>query len=144
MPVSIDWLIEGRVIFQYWWGIGTLDDVHRVNAQTLAMYEQYPNQSNIHTIADSSDQDSVQSSISDIRGAYTGLDHPQTGWILLIVNNNSVVRLIGNIILRISPVKFQLFRNLTDSLNALERIDPTINLNHINHAVIKRKETADH
>lgn len=140
MPAVLNWLIEGKVIYQYWWGIGTLDDIHQVNAQTLAMYADHPHQAKIHTISDALDQDIVQSSISDIRRSYTALDHPQTGWVILI-NNHSMIRVIGNLLMRLSQGQFRMERTYPKALDILSKLDSHIDMSKIDSSVLKRKSS---
>jgi len=140
MPVSLDWLVEGEVIYHHWWGVGTIEDVRYVNERTLAMYAQHPDRPLIHTIANSIDQSKNTASFSETRTEYTGLDHDQTGWILL-VGANPIVRFAANIILQIGrkdKARIRMVASMDEAIDWLTKMDSTINWDAANWSVVER------
>jgi len=88
MPVLIDWLVEGEVIYHHWWGTGTLDDARYANQQMLELYMEYPNSDSIHTIVNGVYQEKTEVSIPSARRIYTVLYNKRTGWIMCAISNS--------------------------------------------------------
>lgn len=142
MSVSVDWLIRGQVIYNRWWGVCTIEEVHESTGQVLEMYHEYP-ENVIHTIADTTFAYKPDYSLGDLRQLSTSmLKHPQTGWIILIVNN-STFRMMGNLLLTLTGIRFKLARTYDSAIRELEQVTPTINLSAIDTARIQHLIQAD-
>lgn len=139
MPAIVDWLIEGRVIYHYWWGNGTVDDAHSVNSQTLDMYAQYPEQEKIHIVVDSTKQDTIDVNFTDAQQAYTIINHNQIGWVI-IMTNNSLIRMICNAILYLTPVQFRLVRTFDDALVIMKKLMPDTDFKEITYDIITHNQ----
>lgn len=140
MPVLLDWLIEGEVIYQHWWGTGTLDDARHVNQRTLELFQQYPDRPLIHSIVNALHQEKTEVSIASARRIYTVLDHRQLGWVLM-VSNNAFLIFFGNIILQLrSKIRFRIQKRLDDSIDFLKETDSNINWDNADWSVIERLE----
>ncbi len=142
MSVKIDWLIPGEVIYQRWRGIGTLDDMRWVNQQTLDMFAQYPDRPLIHFVVNGIGQEKNEGGLTQIRQIYTALDHPQMGWLILIINK-PLLRFIGNIVLQIGRrrPKLQFMDSMDGWQSALQERDSTIDWDNANFDVITRFES---
>lgn len=141
MSVKMDWLVPGQVIYQRWWGVGTLDDMRRVNQTTLDMFSQHPDRAFIHCVANAIGQERAEGGISQIRQTYTVLDHPQTGWILIVVDK-PLLRITGNIALQIGRPQSRLrfINSVNDWQSTLIQHDPTIDWDTLDLSVIERLE----
>lgn len=141
MAARIDWLIPGQVIYQRWWGTGTLDDMRQMNQQSLDMFAEYPTRPQIHFVVNGIGQKNNEGGITQIRRIYTVLDHAQMGWIILVVDS-PLLRLLCNIVLRIGrPQARIVFINRMDEWrDILREHDPTIEWYRLNLDVIDQLE----
>ena len=129
MPVLLDWLIEGEVIYHYWWDIGTIEDVHFVNETTLQMYEQYPERSAMHTVVDSLDQTKVDANLLEIRQSYTIVNHPRTGWAVMALPN-PFMRFAANFLFQFGlgdNTRMRMLKNPEACIKFLKDVDRSIN-----------------
>lgn len=143
MPAKIGWLVEGAVIYQNWWGVGTLTDAEYVNARSLEMYAAFPDRPLIHTIANAVHQSRSEGSIIDYRNAYTILDDPRTGWIV-ITTGNPVIRFIGNVVVQMRRQDKDRLRMLSDptaGIEFLKMADRTIPWDTMDTTLIKRLDS---
>lgn len=141
MPVKMDWIIPGQVIYHRWWGVGTLDDMRYANQQSLDLYAQYPDRSLIHTVANAIGQERAEGGLTQIRQIYSALDHPQTGWNILIIDK-PLLRFMGNIALQIGRPKARLrFINGIDEWQPfLQERDGTIDWDALDESIILQFE----
>ncbi len=141
MPAKIDWLIPGQVIYQRWWGLGTLDDMRWANQKSLDMFAQYPDQPLIHCIANATGQEKIDAGLQQISQIYTALDHPQAGWVLLI-DNNPLIRFMGNIALKIGRrgTRLRFINNMDEWKPFLKERDTMIDWDMINLSIIEEFE----
>ena len=141
MPVKIGWLIPGEVIYQRWWGVCTLDDVRYINDTALEMMAQYPDRPLIHHVANGTGQEKVEGGLSQIRHTFTTLDHPQTGWILLIVDQ-ILLRFVVNIALQIGvKSRIRFMDNVDEWQPFLKERDNTIDWDKLDLEVITQFES---
>ena len=140
MAVLIDWLIEGEVIYQQWWGTGTLDDARYVNRRTLELFAEYPDRPLIHSLVNAVYQEKTEVSIASARRIYTVLDHRQIGWILMS-SDNTFLAFFGNIILQLrNKIRFRVLKSLDDSIDFLKEADDSIHWDQADWSVIERFE----
>ena len=137
MAVKIDWLIEGQVIYQYWSGTGTLDNVGYVNKRTLELYEEYPDRPLIHTLVNAVDQETTEVGIQSARNAMPALDHSQTGWIIMLLDNR-IFEFVSNIMLQIkTKTRFRIRKNTDEGIKYLKTVDPSIHWDKANWSIIE-------
>jgi len=140
MPVKMDWIIPGQVIYHRWWGVGTLEDIQWVNQKSLDMYAQYPDRPLIHTFTNGTGQEKIGVSLQEMRKTYTVLDHPQTGWIIL-TSDNPLITFISNIALQIGRKSRIRFINEIDEWQSfLKERDTTIDWSALDLSVMERLE----
>jgi len=140
MPVKMDWIIPGQVLYQRWWGVGTLNDMRWVNETALHMIAQYPDRPLIHSVVNAIGQEKSEGSLSQIRQTYTVLDHPQTGWIVLAIDQ-PILRFVGNIALQIGTQSRIRFINDIDEWQPfLKERDSTIDWSALDLSVVERLE----
>ncbi|GEM_PF-2170316 len=138
MTVKIDWLIEGQIIYHYWSGIGTIEDIIYVNQRTLEFYQEYPDRPLIHTIVNAVDQKNTEVGIQSGRNAMPALDHPQTGWIIMLLDNR-IFEFVSNIMLQIkTKTRFRIRKDTTEGIKFLKTVDPSINWENANWSIIEQ------
>lgn len=146
MPVKVGWLVEGSVVYHNWWGVGTLEDMVYVNDRMLEMYAQFPERPLIHTIANSLQQSKTEGGLGDIRKAYTVLDEPQTGWVIL-TTSNPVIRFVGNIAMQMGRKEKARLRILSDpkaAINFLHQVDGTVPWEDMDQGIMERFDAEMH
>jgi len=140
MPVKMDWIIPGQVIYHRWWGAGTLDDIKLADQKMHDMYAQYPDRPLIHTLANGHGQEKIGVSLQEISKNYTILDHPQTGWIMLTANN-PIIKFVSNIALQMGRKSRIRFINEIDEWQPfLKERDSTIDWSALDLSVIDHFE----
>lgn len=140
MPVAVDWLVEGSVIYLHWWGAGTLADMEYANERGLEMYAQFPDRPLIHTVSNAFHQTKVESGLTELRDAFTVLDNPRTGWIV-IATANPVMRFVGNIVVQMKrqeKARLRIFGKPEDCISFLESVETTVPWDTMDATLIER------
>lgn len=128
MPITVEWLIEGRILQYCFRDLVTVDEIKAAADQGVVLIEQSPAPKvhSVHDVALLSDMHPLieVKSLSDaVASAYS---HPRLGWMVAHNLQCPSLRLVANIVARLFQARYQIFETRFEALDFLTRVDETL------------------
>lgn len=137
MPYQIDWYIKDEIIYTYFSGIVTHDDLRESSIKTFQMIESSP-RALVHHIADSGDV--VKSiSLKDLVNVVREVGHhPRVGWSFSIRQKAGLPKMMAAIGTSIFKMRYRSFDTLEETLKFLKDFDQTISWDKSNESFVRQ------
>ncbi len=133
MTVDFEWLVPQHVSYARFYEEVTIADLEISNSQVMSYARQVPAPRSYHAVFDCllTSKFPLQLSLllQDKLSAYRS--EPNLGYII-IVSTNSVIQLLGGIVLRLRRNRFQMVRTMDDGIGFLKEKDTHINWKNAN------------
>jgi hypothetical protein len=136
MPYSIDWYIENEVIYIYYSGETTIDELRDTLSTTTKMIDDSSHPL-VHVITDVSGLTkplSIKDNIAVVREAGS---HSRLGWSLIVGEKSSLIKMGIAFGTSVFKIRNRTFDTMEEAESFLATMDTTINWDKVNTAVLK-------
>ncbi|MBC7813177.1 MAG: hypothetical protein H7175_18610 [Burkholderiales bacterium] len=125
MPAEITWQQQGRVVYQRYSGILTLDELR----QGSILVAQHINAGTppVHVITDARELKKYPASLEQIKNSLSQANRGALGWTVLI-STNYIQRFIATTTSRLARAQFQAVSSLDEALLFLNNVDASLQL----------------
>ena len=131
LPIrTAQWIVEGRVLYAYAWGVLTIDELLTHDARMIELAD--AGTAPVHALLYSDIEKPPSLRLDVARSISQALGHPALGWVILIDQQNAIVQFISRTLARFFGVKYKNFETLDDAITFLKAEDPNIDWNQLN------------
>jgi len=125
--VSIDWLLENKIIQVITEGDLALDDVRTVSNAVIDHINQSPAPL-VHVVLSEEKMDSLPKSLKAFSEVVEFLRHDRIGWFLIYGNTSHapIAKFLGTMVIEMAKVRHRRFETLQESLDFLVSMDTTL------------------
>jgi hypothetical protein len=125
MPQQISWYQEGRIIYDRFEGVVTLNDVREANDSAIALIR--AGTPPVHDIVDGLNISKPPFDIKALSAATTFFAEPNLGWVIYI-NRSPVLAFLGSLASKVYSGRFKVVHSLDEALATLHQLDPSLAL----------------
>lgn len=122
MPAKSTWLLKGSVLYTYFSGDVTLDEILECSKEQARLVEQFPDQKSIHYIMDVLQVQEYPRNLAALRVYARPFTTKRAGWLILI-STDFFQQHLCNILTRIIGIKTQTCATLSEAYAFLQQID---------------------
>ena len=126
MAYSINWQIEGRVLYERIYGDTTIEELTELNGAVNILISQQAIPP-MHVIIDLSDIAHYPTNLREIAGTMRTNDRSKLGW-TVIITQNRFVRYIASITIQLAGARFRIFGELPEAYRFLTSVDDSLSL----------------
>lgn len=124
MAHEIGWLVDGRVIYQRYYGVVTLDELVDASGAVGALVDD--GVCPVHTLIDIVGLKEYPGAIGEIRRALRDARFDaRLGW-LVLVGVHPIPRYIASVVIQVTGLRFRLFDTFEEGLHFLATHDETL------------------
>jgi len=124
VPITLEWLMEGWVLFARGFDETTVEDVQNVHRAGIEMSLQVPAGRLVHLIVDTRE---VSKTVSLIDLAKLGIrPAPNAGWSIFISSRNKFVNFLTSSVSMIMGLRFRQVNSWPEALRLLNQIDDSL------------------
>jgi hypothetical protein len=123
MPSNLRWLVEGRVLFSYFYDEISFDVLEKGSIRLVEVVDQTETTRPIHVIYDARKQTKGVTNVAQLKRATQAVfQHPKIGW-HIVITDNPIHRFIGTAALQLAGANSRLVGSYEDAVQVLNRVD---------------------
>ncbi len=131
MPYSIEWYIEGQVLYGAIWGVQTLDELKQSNALMVGYLDSSDGRL-IHMIMSDQNLEKLPVSLAQTQNILTYTKHPNLGWAIMVGDKEKGLKgaaedFLITFLAKLARARFIRFKTVDEALQHLREVDATIN-----------------
>jgi hypothetical protein len=123
MPFEVNWYHEKRVILARIQGDLTMQDLLRYSDAVYEMIDL--GVAPTHLIVDATKIGQFPASLGAVKNAGRYLQHPKTGWNVMI-GGPIVAQVFGGVITRLAKIDYRSARTMEEAIQVLVEVDPSL------------------
>jgi len=126
MPVDLNWLLEGRILYIQLTGVLTIDDIKDASQRGVDMLDPSMNLP-VHTIHDSRN---IIEPPKNVRALFevskAALQDPRLGWMINVSSQNQFLTYMITMMGKLTGSEFRFESSVSEALNFLQMVDQTL------------------
>lgn len=126
MAYEITWYLEDRITYSRFTGIVSADEIRAYNSDVIELLDS--GLSPIHAIIHHDGLVKIPANVLLMRRLMTSLDHPSVGWLVHVSHERTPWIYAGQILTRMSMIKFRYVRTVDEAANFLYKQDQSLSV----------------
>lgn len=126
MGITLDWLIEEKVIFGHYFDVIASDELSNAMDDIVDMIEG-SSAPLVHTLIDNTKLDDYPKNIRVLRDSTRQLlAHPRYGWLVVYGQNDKLTQFFVQVATSMFKVRFRMFKTRGEAIEFLQYVDTTL------------------
>ena len=137
MPYTIEWYIKDEIIYTYYWGAATPDELRECLRKTQEFIDTSPRDI-VHIISDVGDviePVSLKESMAIVRDVG---GHPRAGWTISIREKSMMLKMGAALGSSIFKLRYRAFSTLDQAILHLKYFDPRLSWDKVEPKFVKK------